>query len=305
MPVVDIFSKRQKRFRGEVPDVYQYETISNELRVQVIHIWRDAYGPAANPHAGGFQAYKYIHNILCREYGELHLGGRRDSFVESVCNFFLETEDTEKAIDVIELSFKYIDKNVRSRPNLFYDREITPDKAIVELNHRFQEHGVGYQYESGKMIRVDSQFLHSEAMKPALSMLSDPMYEGANEEFLKAHDHYRAKRYKECLNECLKAFESCIKAICEKRGWAYNDGDSISRLIGIIFEHKLIPDFMQSHFSGLRSTLEAGVPTVRNRLSGHGQGNEEVAVPEYIAAYALHLTASNILFLAKANDEMK
>ena len=107
----------------------------------------------------------------------------------------------------------------------------------------------------------------------------------------------------------------CIIAICDMRGWPYNDGDTISRLIAVIFDHKLIPDYMQSHFSGLRkaldvrkglrSTLESGVPTLRNNLSGHGGGTEDVPVPEYIAAYTLHLTASNILFLAKANEKMK
>ena len=202
----------------------------------------------------------------------------------------------KKAVDVIEVSFQYIDQ---------YASNISPDAAIAELNHRFQEHGVGYQYESGQIIRVDSQLVHSEVIKPALSILSNPMYEGANDEFLSALEHYRKGRYKECLNDCLKAFESSIKAICETRGWTYNDGDSISRLIEIIFKHKLIPTFMQSHFSGLRSTLEAGVPTLRNKLSGHGQGSKEVTVPEYIASYTLHLTASDILLLAKANDEMK
>ena len=44
MNVVDIYSKRQKRLRGEVPDVYQYETIPIELRVQVVHILNDAFG---------------------------------------------------------------------------------------------------------------------------------------------------------------------------------------------------------------------------------------------------------------------
>ena len=41
MRFFEIFSKRQKRLRGEVPDVYQYETIPSGLRVQIIHIWRD------------------------------------------------------------------------------------------------------------------------------------------------------------------------------------------------------------------------------------------------------------------------
>ena len=154
-------------------------------------------------------------------------------------------------------------------------------------------------------MRVDSQLIHEEIVRPALSFLSDPMYEGANAEFLSAHEHHRAKKYKECLNDCLKSFESAMKAICTQRGWEINGGDTANRLIKIVFEHELIPSFMQSHFTALKSTLEAGVPTVRNRLSGHGQGVEEVTVPESVAAYALHLTASNVLFLTRANAEMR
>ena len=181
MKVYDIFSKREERSRGEVPDVYQYETIPKALRIQVLYIWRDVYGPDNNE--GSFQAYRYINKVLRREYGKSRLGGQYDSVFESVRGFFLRTPNTKKAIDVIELSFKYIDEDVRSCPNLFRDREISPDEAIAELNYRFQEHGVGYQYASGKIIRVDSEFIHSEVVKPALSMLSGPMYEGTTTNF--------------------------------------------------------------------------------------------------------------------------
>lgn len=179
------------------------------------------------------------------------------------------------------------------------------DKAIAELNYRFRDHGVGYQYESGQIIKVDSQFIHSEVIKPALIMLSDRIYKGANEEFLEAHKQYREGNYKDCVNNCLKAFESCLKVICQKRGWNYNKKDTANRLIAIVFDKGLILPSMQSHFTALRSTLESGVPTIRNTQTGHGQGPEKISVPEYIAAYILHLTASNILLLAKADEEMK
>lgn len=311
MPIFDIFSKREKKLRGEVPDVYQHEDIPEKLRVQIIRIWNYIFHKPRHDLMGEYypdvtaNAYKQIHDILCHEYGEFYLTEHDDSHIESVHKFFLGTKDTEKAVDVIELSFVFIDKYIRSHLHQFNDREISPDDAIAELNHRLQEHGVGYQYESGKIIRVDSEFIHSEAMKPALKMLSDPMYEGANDEFLKAHKHYRAKSYEACMNECLKAFESCMKAICATRRWKYKETDTASRLIGVIFDRKLIPDYMQSHFTSLRSTLESGLPTARNRQSGHGQGSKVIPVPEYMAAYALHLTASNILFLAKADEEMK
>ncbi|MDE0299413.1 MAG: hypothetical protein OXN17_12340 [Candidatus Poribacteria bacterium] len=93
-------------------------------------------------------------------------------------------------------------------------------------------------------------------------------------------------------------------AICDKRGWAYGGKDSANRLVELVFKKKLIPDFMQSHYSELRKTLKAGVPSVRNELGGHGKGSREIFVPEHIAAYALHLTALNILVLTQPNENL-
>ncbi len=305
MTIFDLFSKRQKRSRGEVPDVYQYETLPDSLRVQIVHIMNDAFGDFDNYSAAANGAFRFIHEALSREYGVFSLSSRSDSDFNIVSNFLINTQETDKVIDVVELTFQFIDRIVREYGHLYKNCRLSPDEAIAELNHRFREHGVGYQYESGMMIRVDSQLIHEEIVRPALSILSDPIYEGANAEFLSAHNHYRNAMYKECLNDCLKSFESTMKAICTQRGWMANRGDTANRLINIMFEHELIPIFMQSHFNALKSTLEAGVPTVRNRLSGHGQGAEEITVPESIAAYALHLTASNILLLARANAEMR
>ena len=327
MSVADIFSKRQKRLRGEVSDVYQYETISLELRVQIVHIMNDV-GRLIHYSDGAAKVYAFIHDTLCREYGIFELVKDAESNYDAVVDFLLQTEEIEKAIDVIELFFQQTnqpDPNDRQSPINIFDvprlNEIGQKNyqqmlsyavekhrqykcAVNELNHRFRGHGVGYQYESGQIIRVDSQYLHSEAVQPALTMLSDSMYQGANAEFLSAHEHYRAKRYKECLNDCLKTFESCLKAICDKRGWVYGTKDTANRLINIVLKNELIPEFMESHLSGLRSALEAGVPTLRNQLAGHGQGTREVPVPEHIAAHALHLTASNILLLAKAEEKL-
>ena len=134
--------------------------------------------------------------------------------------------------------------------------------------------------------------------------LSDPIYEGANEEFLKAHEHYRNGRYKECLIDCLKAFESCLKTICKKRQWHYDsEKDAAYKLIQTVLNNGLIPAFMKSHFSGLKSALESGLLPLRNRKASHGQGSEQVVVLEYEAAYALHLTASNIVLLVKADED--
>ncbi|MFW2454327.1 AbiJ-NTD4 domain-containing protein, partial [Aliarcobacter butzleri] len=65
------------------------------------------------------------------------------------------------------------------------------EKAINELNYRFKEHGVGFQFVENEIIRIDSELLHSEAVKPALKLLNEKNYKGAQEEFLSAYEHYR------------------------------------------------------------------------------------------------------------------
>lgn len=193
MTVFDLFSKRQKRSHGEVPDVYQYETIPTELRVQIVHIIRDSFGDLYDFRGTERGDFRIIHEALCREYGVFSLGKQYESNFQAVVNFFLKTQKTEEVIDVVELTFKYIDHVVREYQYSYENQKLSPDDAIAELNYRFREHGVGYQYESGMMIRVDAQFIHEEILRPALTMLSDPMYEGANAEFLSAHEHYRNK----------------------------------------------------------------------------------------------------------------
>lgn len=75
MSKYEIFSKRQKRLRGEVPDVYDYDSIPSELRVQVIHIWGDTLGHCRPEFTiRSENIYSMIHDILCREYGRFSLG---------------------------------------------------------------------------------------------------------------------------------------------------------------------------------------------------------------------------------------
>jgi hypothetical protein len=307
MGIFDLFSKRQKRLRGDVPDVYQYEDINNNFRVQVVHIIRDTFG---RDHSYGTQhsstAFHEIHQILCKEYGVFTLKEYEDNDFNRIYNYFLSVQDYEKALDIIELSFKVIDKIVRGNQYQrdTYEIKTTPDEAINELNERFKEHGIGYQFESGELIRIDSQIIHADVVKPTLNILKNQIYAGANEEFLKAHEHYRNNRNQECLNECLKSFESVLKAICSKNNWEYSQNDNANKLITICFNNNLIPDYLKSQFTSLQSLFTSGVPTIRNRNSGHGQGVEKRSVTNEMTSYMLHLTATNILFLTKQEEQL-
>jgi len=51
--------------------------------------------------------------------------------------------------------------------------------------------------------------------------------------------------------------------------------------------------------------MESGLPTLANRTSRHGQGVTPVEIPPHFAAYALHLVASNIVFLVECHKTKK
>lgn len=331
MSIIDIFSKRQKALRGEMPDVYRYDRVPEPLRVQIVHIMLDALGYASHYQERAGRAYPKvvacydtITDALCREYGVFYLskdqstheskgigalvsrGGGEDHSahrgrVEDLYRFFLREKNIEKVLDVIELSFRMIDRITRTHDYLRkHDPSGDADRAIDELNGRFKEHGVGYCFTDGRIVRIDSEYIHSEVVRPALRILDRRQYAGAREEFLKAHEHHRNGNAKEALNECLKSLESVMKSICDKRGWRYGEHATASKLVDICFDKELIPSFWQSHFDALRSVLKSGAPTARNKLGGHGQGATPKPVPGYVAAYALHMTAAAIVFLADA-----
>ncbi len=305
MAIIDIFSKRQKLARGEAPDVFQYTEIPMPLRVQIVHILRDIFGHKQDWDTNNcLKAFGAINKMLSREYGEFSLSDNLGSVDQQVVDFVIDHADYEQVLDVIEMAFRLADIWLQRGGQLPINRD-TLDNAIVEMNARFLEHGVGYQYESGEIIRVDSQLLHAEVVKPVLSLLTSSEYAGANEEFLKAFEHYRKNDTKECLNECLKAFESTMKIICQKRKWAFKQIDTAATLIGVCFQNGLIPPEMQSHIGAVRATLESGIPTIRNRRSGHGQGAQVISVPPHYASYMLHLTATTIKFLVESEKAMK
>ncbi|MDP8226866.1 MAG: hypothetical protein P9L89_04405 [Candidatus Celaenobacter polaris] len=301
MTIFELFSKRQKILRGEVPEVYQYEKIPNPLRVQIVHIIRDAIGIDKGLYGQinrRNEAYEFIHTTLCREYGVFTLGkgDYGETNEECILDFLLHEVNIEKVLDVVELTFRFIENFIKINLSQYKSSTkiaITPDGAVEELNERFKEHGVGYQFVGGVIIRVDSTYIHSEVVKPVLNLLWNNKFQGANDEYLHAHENYRQGKNKECL----KAFESTMKIICKEKGWSYDVNDAAKKLINVCLQNNLIPNFTQNQFTSLRSLLESGIPTIRNKLGGHGQGQTPQKVDDEMTRYALNLTGSNIIFL--------
>jgi hypothetical protein len=312
MAIVDLFSKRQKRIHGDFPDVYVYDKIPDTLRVQIIHIWDYALGNILEYDDELLHVkkmYRLIVGNLCREYGMFTLASytreETRNFRYELQAFFLSETDHRRLIDTIELSFMTIDQKTR---NNNYKNAGNPDQiadnAINELNQRFKEHIIGYKFEDGLIIRIDSELLHSKIIKPALRFLNHDHFKSAQQEFLMAYGNYLKGNTKGALIRSHKAFKNTMKAICDKNGWPYNTKATSKTLIKICLDMGLIPSYWEPQINALRIMLENGIPTGPSKLIDQRQGTPSKIIPDHVVTYVLHMTASAIVFLGESENAM-
>ena len=291
MAVTDLFSKRRKRGDNQTPSTYCYDELSTQLRQQIWYIVQDTFVESLG------EMCVVVNDILCREYGQSSLLSTVGTYRYSntIQSFILYYYNVDEVLDAIELLFNdHIFNTIEG-----YEKDAQNlKKAIEELNYRFKEHNVGYQFQANQIIRVDSMYMQLEVVEPVLKLINNLLFSGACDEYLKAHKHYKAGNNKECLNECLKAFESTMKIICKEKGWNYDqEKDTASKLIAICFGNGLFPEYMTQQFTSLRSMLESGIPPIRNRNGGHGQGDIIKTVSDSLARYTINLTGCTIIFL--------
>lgn len=313
MPVYDIHSRRAQRAEGADPEVYQYDNFSEEFRTQIKFILEGAIGDYYVPSAYGMRrapphnnaGWNHIRHVLCREWGRQSLVNA--SGKEDLTGFLYQCDQTSEMIDLLDLAFRYIDGPIRRIPEGYERRQKgirqSAGDAIEELNIRFREAAIGYQFEGGQIIRVDSQYVHAEVTIPALTLLADPRFAGPQEEFLSAHTHYRVGEHRDAVTDANNAFESTMKTICEIKGWDYPNGATASVLLRTLRDNGLLPNYLDNAFDQLAATLQSGLPQVRNEEGAHGQGSEPRETPDYVAAYALHLAAAKIVFMVEAMKE--
>lgn len=315
MPVFDTFSRRSARKAATESDPLVYDEMPHPFRAQVVHIWSDSIGPyelfkGMRCNGPINDAWDWIAKTAAREAGlpELPAAPTPDKQCE---RYLYEVTDPNAALDLIEISMiglhRYLEP-VWEKEDKWTSRTRTADRvrpaqATEELNARFAQHSLGYQFVEGQLIRLDSEHVHAEVVAPALALLRSAQFAGAEQEYQSAHEHYRHGRHKEAMNDALKAFESTLKTICDERGWTYASTATASKLVDLVFEKELVPSSQRSHFDSVRAALQSGLGTLRNKMSAHGQGASIEAVPRYLAAHALHLAAANILLLVAAHEE--
>ncbi len=169
-------------------------------------------------------------------------------------------------------------------------------ESVQETSGRFAGHPVIYTRAYPKVIMKESEVLHENAIAPALILLQRPHFMNANAEYLAALEDYRKGDIGDCLVKCASSFESVLKVICDRKGWAYNQNDTASTLIKKVLA--------QTSLGAYFEPLLIVVATLRNKLSSaHGAGTAVKQPPRHLGQYALNTTASAILLLADETGE--
>lgn len=301
----NLYSRRKKDAQGN-PEVFEYNHFPQGFRNQFF-------------------------TIINRVFQELKKNYWNHDFVEKVCEIFAQEKglkcigkyyshmndlvaleeyvdkcNDEDFLDLVDFIFgSFIsDEVVRGRFEI-YGKDIYQD-AIDELNLRLRQSGLGYEFLNGEIIEKTNTVTHENIIKPALRLLLDEDFRGAEEEYLLAFESYRKGENKNAILNATKAFESTMKAICSGLNYDYDTSkDTAKQLIHILEKNGFYPAYLNNHIAGIRTTLESGAPTLRNKTSGHGQGTSVQDIPDSYVEYALNLVATNILFLYKLYQDKK
>lgn len=145
-----------------------------------------------------------------------------------------------------------------------------------------------------QIYRASDAYSQTQVVEPTLKFLSDPRFQVANDEMLKALVKHRVADYAGVLTDAGSAFESVLKTVCMLNGWTYDpDRDTLSKLLDICRDKGLFP----REYHGVLM----GAGTIRNRFSSaHGRGPEVRFTPtKDEAEHFLHMVSSHILYVAK------
>jgi len=305
--IIELFSTRRKRLeQAGKEDVFSYGVFPGPLRTQLQQIFSEGIGPSSYE-VGGYvpqndDAWEFIRKSICREKGKHRLAGVDNAKIDTL-NFLGNAPDVEDVIDTCELCCRYIDKVLLEKSSYQLKElgiEVSAADSLEEFNYRLRMAAVGYAYEDGQIIRIDSQLVHEEVVKPALRILQQKGYEGPRQEFHQAFSHLRTRDNKDAIVWANKAFESTMKTICAKKGWPVDKGARASDLVKVLRSNGLLPSYLDNSFDQLAAVLSSGLPQVRNNEAGHGSGPIPSQTPDYVAAFAVHLAAAKIVFLAEA-----
>lgn len=191
-----------------------------------------------------------------------------------------------QVFDVVELFFHELPQN--------------GDKYAFqrEINDVLEEEGVEWRLADGRFFKVDSEFLATQVIERCYELLKAEGFQGALDEFNEARKDLDAGDCKGAIHNACKSFESVLKSILNRDT---GNASTLIRDLPTTGFYAGVPEEVSKAFG---EQVLMALPFLRNRLGGHGQGEEVVNVPRFYAELAIHLSASFMLFAMKRSLEM-
>ena len=311
--IFEPFFFRKRRTGKSVPDLYKYNVAPEFLRRQICSAFEDGIGNYIDSAFLGNRSasnanfiWEEINRVCRKELESYDQGEYPINLANRFYNYVMNEKNIDQFLSAVEIGCLQLLmlNNPYEQPQGRGAKQTGKD-SIDEINQRFEQHAVGYQFENDQIIRVDSKLAHAEIIKPALSILNDQIFSSANKSFMTAHGLYRDGTYSSCIVEANRAFESLLKAICDKERWPYENKNRLKDLVIAVKNRGLFANEFEKSMDSFVNMLNTCLPSVRNNSGAHGEGQAAEPVTSRTARYALNMAAANILFLGECYKEMK
>lgn len=294
------FFRREAEANGEIPDVWTYDILPKNIRVQ---IWQTFM--STNDIYYVRQMSETICNFLRHEIGLEHLSTHSYKYNYSCWDyaeelkefFYTEKYDYRFALSVVECMLRILNNGTPNNKESYI-------KYIKEINYRLKEARIGYEFntDANILIKKSDEAIYQLSIEPAFHLLSDLKFKESIDNFAKAFSDYQSgnpKDLENAITNALKALESTIKNICKLKGYEFNEEKPLKDQVAVLKNQKFLPEKYNNYFDKITDLIIA-VATPRNKTTGHGQSDEAAdTVDEKLVEFVLAQVASVIVFLTK------
>ena len=182
------FFRREAEANGEIPEIWSYDTLPKNVKIQIWQTFEDLY-----------DWYDYLHiakeicKFLRHELGVEQLSRhtyyydyQQWDYTQELKEFFLDVnQNYRNAFSVIECILRIVNKNSNNNSK--------QKNAIIEINYRLKEARIGYEFntDANLLIKKSSEAAYQLSIEPAFHLLSGLQFKESVDNFTKAFSDYQ------------------------------------------------------------------------------------------------------------------
>ena len=186
--------------------------------------------------------------------------------------------EAQYVFDTIEVASEFLDAAEK-------------DGLRQKINQIFELHDCPWRISDGEFFKLDSDFVGARLAANAHDSLALNGLSGAADEYAKARRYLGSGDVREAIFFAGHSFESVMKVLS---GLNHANGD---RLIKELGTQGLFDDLPEDVRAGFMDQVLRALPFLRNKLGGHGQGKDVVAIPPAYGDLAIQIAAAFQNFL--------